>query len=63
MLTTWLRSRMRESGLTGDYMLDAMLDEVSYTERFERPGHRPAIGETTKRQREVFERLGMKLPA
>lgn len=54
---------MRESGLTGDYMLDAMLDEVSYTERFERPGHRPAIGETTKRQREVFERLGMKLPA
>ena len=63
VLTTWLRNRMRESGLADDYTLDAMLDEVSCIERFEHAGRRPTIGETTEKQREIFEKLRMSLPA
>lgn len=63
VLTTWLRNAMRESGLADGYTLDALLDEVSCIERFDRPGRRPTIGETTVKQREIFEKLGMTLPA
>ena len=63
VLTTWLRNKMAESGLAEAYTLDSMLDEVSCIERFDRPGRRPSLGETTQKQREIFEKLGMALPA
>ena len=63
VLTTWLRNKMAESGLAEAYTLNSMLDEVSCIERFDRPGRRPSLGETTQKQREIFEKLGMALPA
>ena len=58
----WLRRRMHESGLDGDYTLEGLLDEVEAIERYTREGHRPRVCEVTGRQRDIFDRLGYGLP-
>ena len=63
VLTAWLRRRMRETGLDGDYTLEGLLDEVETIERYTREGHRPRVLGVTPRQRAVFERLGYDPPA
>ena len=62
VLTAWLRRRMHESGLDGDYTLEGLLDEVEAIERHAREGHRPRVCEVTGRQRDIFDRLGYGLP-
>ena len=62
VLTAWLRRRMHESGLDGDYTLEGLLDEVEAIERYTREGHRPRVCEVTGRQRDIFDRLGYGLP-
>ena len=63
VLAAWLRRRMRETGLDGDYTLEGLLDEVETIERYTREGHRPRVLGVTPRQRAVFERLGYDPPA
>ena len=63
VLAAWLRRRMRETGLDGDYTLEGLLDEVETIERHAREGHRPRVLGVTPRQRAVFERLGYDPPA
>ena len=58
----WLRRRMRETGLDEEYTLEGLLDEVETIERHTRKGHRPRVLEVTGRQRDIFDRLGYKLP-
>lgn len=36
--------------------------KVEPMESFEREGHRPTLGEITREQRDIFEKLGMTLP-
>ena len=62
VLTAWLRRRMHESGLDGDYTLEGLLDEAGAIERYTREGHRPRVCEVTGRQRDIFDRLGYGLP-
>lgn len=62
VLTAWLRRRMRETGLDEEYTLEGLLDEVETIERHTRKGHRPRVLEVTGRQRDIFDRLGYKLP-
>ena len=63
VLAAWLRRRMRETGLDGDYTLEGLLDEVEAIERHAREGHRPRVLGVTPRQRAVLERLGYDPPA
>ena len=58
----WLRRRMRETGLDEEYTLEGLLDQVETIERHTRKGHRPRVLEVTGRQRDIFDRLGYKLP-
>ncbi len=53
-VAAWLRRRMHESGLDGDYTLEGLLDEVEAIERYTREGHRPRVCEVTGRQRDIF---------
>ena len=62
VLTAWLRRRMRETGLDEEYTLEGLLDEVEVIECHTRKGHRPRVLEVTGRQRDIFDRLGYKLP-
>ena len=63
VLAAWLRRRMKETGLDGDYTLEGLLDEVEAIERYTQEGRRPRVREVTGRQRAIFERLGYDLPA
>ena len=63
VLAAWLRRRMRETGLDGDYTLEGLPDEVEAIERHAREGHRPRVLGVTPRQEAVFERLGYDPPA
>jgi len=63
ILTTWLRRHMKESALSDDYTLHGLFDQIETIERFEQPGHRPRIGEVTVKQAEIFEKLGLEVPA
>ena len=57
-----LAKRMRESGLFKDHTLQEVLDDLDVIECFEAPGRRLAVGETTKRQSELYARLGVAPP-
>ena len=63
VLAAWLRKRMQETGLDGEYTLSGLIDEVETIERYTREGHRPRILEVTLKQKAVFERLGYEVPA
>lgn len=63
ILTCWVKETMQASGLANDYTLDSMLDEVEAVEMFNHEGRRPALGEITAKQRNIFEKLKVDLPA
>jgi len=54
---------MRDNNLYRDYTLQGLLDEFDVIERFEHPGHKPHIGEVTKKQVELYELLGVPVPS
>ncbi|WP_165249671.1 IS1634 family transposase [Adlercreutzia sp. ZJ141] len=62
VIASWLRKRMKQTGLDEEYTLEGMLDEVETIERYTQEGHRPRICEITGKQRAIFERLGYDLP-
>lgn len=63
VLAAWLRRRMKETGLDGEYTLEGLLDEVEAIERYTQEGRRPRVCEVTGKQREIFDRMGYDLPA
>jgi transposase len=62
MIVSWLKRQMALSGLTEKWTLQGLIDEVDTIERYERTGQRPRILEVTKKQREIFEALGIEPP-
>jgi len=59
ILACELRRRMGEDGLFGSYTMQGVLDELDAIERYESEGHRLRVLAVTKKQRELFEALGI----
>ena len=59
---SYITKEMQEKGLFKKYTLQEVLDELDLIECFEIPGQRLHIGETTKRQRELYTLLGVEPP-
>jgi transposase len=55
--------KMQESNLFKDFTLQEVLDDLDVIECFEAPGQRLMVGEMTKRQMELYTKLGVTAPA
>lgn len=58
-----ITKRMQDSGLFKNYTMQEVLDEFDTIECFEVPGQQLQVGETTKRQLELYGKLGVTPPA
>ena len=54
---------MQDTGLFENWTLQGLLDELDTIERFEYPEHGRLIGEVTKKQKDIYAKLGMKSPS
>jgi transposase len=63
MFVSALMKLMHEQKLFKDYTFHEVLDELDVIEYFEHPGHRGCVGEMTKKQSELFSKLGVPVPA
>ena len=54
---------MQESKLFKDYTLQEILDQLDVIECFEVPGQQRQVGEITKRQMDLYAKLGLSPPA
>ena len=60
---SYITRKMQENKLFKNYTLQEVLDEFDIIECFEVPGQRLQVGETTKRQVELYTTLGVMPPA
>jgi len=60
---SYITKRMQESNLFKDYTMQEALDEFDIIECFEVPGQQLQVGEITKRQMELYEKLGVAAPS
>ncbi|MBU4486670.1 MAG: IS1634 family transposase [Candidatus Delongbacteria bacterium] len=58
---SYIKKIMSEKGLFKNYTMQELLDEFDIIERFELPGQRYHIGEITKKQKELYSCLDVKL--
>jgi hypothetical protein len=50
---------MDEHALFKDYTLQGLLDELDVIERFTQPGKASVVGEVTKKQDDLYRKLGV----
>jgi transposase len=60
---SYITKKMQENSLFKDYTMQEVLDEFDIIECFEVPGQLLQVGETTKRQIELYTKLGVMPPA
>jgi len=60
---SYITKRMQENKLFKDYTLQEILDELDVIEYFEVPGQQRQVGEITKRQMDIYAKLGVTPPA
>ena len=58
-----ITKRMQENNLFKNYTMQEVLDELDIIECFEVPGQHLQVGETTKRQIDLYTKLGVTPPA
>jgi len=58
-----ITKKMQDNNLFKDYTLQEILDELDVIECFKVPGQQLQIGETTKRQMDLYTKLGVTPPA
>lgn len=58
----YIKKQMKEQELFKDYTLQGVLDKFDMIECFERPGSKLRIGEITKKQKSLFECMGVNPP-
>ena len=54
---------MQDTGLFKNWILQGLLDELDAIERFESPEHGRLIGEVTKKQKDIYAKLGVESPS
>lgn len=59
---SYITKKMQEKNLFRKYTLQKILDDFDIIECFEVPGQKLQIGETTKRQLELYDKLGVTPP-
>ena len=59
---SYITKKMQETNLFKDYTMQEILDEFDVIECFEVPGQHPQVGETTKRQMDLYTKLGVTHP-
>jgi len=60
---SYIKKKMQDTGLFENWTLQGLLDELDTIERFESPEHGRLIGEVTKKQKDIYTKLGMKSPS
>jgi transposase len=60
---SYITKKMQENNLFKDHTLHEVLDKFDIIECFEVPGQRLQVGETTKRQADLYAKLGVAPPA
>jgi hypothetical protein len=60
---SYIKKKMQDTGLFDNWTLQGLLDELDTIERFEYPEHGRLIGEVTKKQKDIYAKLGMKSPS
>jgi len=60
---SYIKKKMQGTALFENWTLQGLLDELDTTERFESPEHGRLIGEVTKKQKDIYTKLGMKSPS
>lgn len=60
---SYITKKMQENNLFKDHTLHEVLDEFDIIECFEVPGQQLQVGETTKRQMDLYAKLGVTSPA
>jgi transposase len=63
IITTELRRRMNETGLNQQHTMTGLLDELETIEQYQSPRHQPTILHITKKQADIYTKLGIKPPA
>ena len=58
-----ITKKMQESNLFKNYTMQEVLDEFDIIECFEVPGQQLQVGEITKRQMDLYAKLGVTPPA
>ena len=59
---SYIKKQMSEQCLYKKYTMQELLDELDVIECFEQPGNNIRIGEMTKKQEELYHKLGVKPP-
>jgi hypothetical protein len=59
---SYINKAMSENNLYKDYTMHELLDCLDLIESFEHPGHRAQVGEITKKQKELYDALGVEIP-
>ena len=59
---SYLKKQMQDQDLFKKYMMQDLLDEFDIIECFEQPGAQIRIGEVTKRQAELYGKIGISPP-
>ena len=60
---SYITKKMQENNLFKDHTMQEVLDEIDIIECFEVPGQQLKVGETTKRQMNLYNLLGVNPPA
>jgi len=60
---SFLKKKMQDQNLFKDYTMQGLLDELDVIECFEHPGHQLHIGEISKRQIQLYAKLGIDAPS
>jgi len=59
ILVSYIKQKMDRENLYKNYTLQGLLDELDVIEKFTQPGKTSVIGEVTKKQQELFQKLGV----
>jgi transposase len=59
---SYLKKHMQDQDLFKKYTMQGLLDELDIIECFEQPGAKIRAGEVTKRQAELYEKIGISSP-
>jgi len=60
---SYIKKKMQDTCLFENWTLQGLLDELDTIERFESPEHGRLIGEVTKKQKDIYVKLGVKSPS